>query len=89
MHRSNDNLLYTVYPFMVCTRLRVFVIIFAKMLARQTEAGRQADAQTLKTCIPFAGILYTTRMALRDPHGSNTDQLMAVWRVGLDLDVMR
>ena len=47
----------TVYPFMVCTRLRVFVIIFAEMLARQTEAGRGAAEGFSKPRKPFTGIL--------------------------------
>ena len=49
---------HTVYPFIVCTRLRVFVIIFAEMLARQTEAGRGAVEGFSKPCKPFSGILY-------------------------------
>ena len=52
------NPLCTVYPFIVCTRLRVFVIIFAEMLARQTEAGRGAAEGFSKPCKPLTGILY-------------------------------
>ena len=43
---------------MVCTRLRVFVIIFAEMLARQTEAGRWAAEGFSKPRKPFTGILF-------------------------------
>ena len=49
---------YTVYPFMVCTRLCVFVIIFAEMLARQTKAGRGAAEGFSKLLEPLPGILY-------------------------------
>ena len=43
---------------MVCTQLRVFVIIFAEMLARQTEAGRGAAEGFSNPRKPFTGILY-------------------------------
>ena len=38
--------------------MRVFVIIFAKMLARQTEAGHGAAEEFSKPRKPFPGILY-------------------------------
>ena len=44
--------------------MRVFVIIFAEMLARQTEAGRGAAEGFSKPRKPFTGILYIGNLFL-------------------------
>ena len=64
---------------MVCTRLRIFVIIFAEMLARQTEAGRGAAEGFSKPCKPFTGILYSTRPS-RTSWRRPGNRFLARWR---------